>query len=431
MKKHTTDEVFGVNRQLPLNYVTRKYADDILIDNLSRGRHLVIYGSSKQGKTSLRKNCLKEDDYVTIHCSNKWSVADINSAILKAAGFEVTLSKNKSNTGKHKIFATAKLAFFGNGAEGGVETGRENKTEKETAPLELDQEDVNDIIKGLNSVSFKKFVVLEDFHYLSVECQRDFAVTLKAYHESSKITFIVVGVWLEENRLAVYNGDLTGRLFPINADRWDDAELLSVINEGACLIGVTFHEKFISKLIAGCNLSVSLVQEVCHKCCLDNGIYETRDDNPIIGNEVVAEELLRWAVNQHTGRYNSFLNNFSEGFQSTTLEMHKWLLFAIIRASTDDLVKGLRQKDIREKLHVNHPQKNDLNSGNLTQALQSCASLQVKKGIKPIILDYDETNLRLRVVDRAFLIWLDHQDSAELLDSLGLRIKTTEPNQAL
>jgi hypothetical protein len=43
------------------------------------------------------------------------------------------------------------------------------------------------------------------------------------------------------------------------------------------------------------------------------------------------------------------------------------------------------------------------------------ASLQVgKMAIKPIILNYDETNRRLSVVDRSFLIWIQHQDRDEL-----------------
>ena len=329
---------------------------------MSRGRHLVIYGSSKQGKTCLRKHCLQEQDYITIHCSNKWSVADINSAILKAAGYEVTLSRNK-------ILAKATLGVFGSKTEGGIAVDRENTTSTELAPLELDQEDINDIINALRQIKFSRFIVLEDFHYLNVETQRDFSVALKAYHENSKFTFLVIGVWLEENRLSVYNGDLAGRIFPINADRWDSSDLLKVISDGAALNGVTFSESFIDALIRGCNFSVSLVQEVCHKVCVESGVHETRDDNPTIGSVEDATRILKWAVIQHTGRYNAFLQGFAEGFQSTTLEMHKWLLYPVLRATGENLILGLRQKEIREVLQKVHPQQRQLNPGNVTQAL--------------------------------------------------------------
>jgi hypothetical protein len=56
-----------------------------------------------------------------------------------------------------------------------------------------------------------------------------------------------------------------------------------------------------------------------------------------------------------------------------------------------------------------------LNPGNITQALISASSLQVRKNIRPIIIDYDTTNRNLQVVDKSFLIWLASQDRGELL----------------
>ena len=121
-----------------------------------------------------------------------------------------------------KIFAKITAGIFGASAEGGAEVEKENTKESTTSPLELDPDDVNDIISALNSIKFNKYIVLEDFHYLPTETQKDFSVALKAFHEESKYCFIIVGVWLEENRLTVYNGDLTGRVTSINADKWED-----------------------------------------------------------------------------------------------------------------------------------------------------------------------------------------------------------------
>ena len=43
-------DVYGVTRDLPMNYVSRKAVDDELVSALTRDQHMVIYGSSKQGK---------------------------------------------------------------------------------------------------------------------------------------------------------------------------------------------------------------------------------------------------------------------------------------------------------------------------------------------------------------------------------------------
>ncbi len=413
-------EVFGISRDLPLNYVERSSADAKLVDNLTRDKHLVIFGSSKQGKTSLRKHALNEKDTVVVHCSNKWSIADIHSAILKKVGFELTQSTSKTTSGKSKIFAKISATIFGGGAEGGAETEREEASTATKAPLELDPEDVNDIIVALHSVGFSRYIVLEDFHYLPLDTQKDFSVALKAFHEESKYCFIIVGVWLEENRLSVYNGDLTGRLTPIDADKWEESELRKAIKAGEAHLNVKFSDDFVNELLKDCFNSIYIVQESCYQCCVANDVNSTLEQRREIGTRKQAEEIVTAVVNQQTGRFNSFITQFSDGFQTTALEMYRWLLYPVLTADVGDLQKGLRLNSITKTLQAKHPNGKELNPGNVTQALQSTAALQVKKSVKPIILDYDQTNLRLRVVDSGFLIWLNKQDRNELLDMIGL-----------
>jgi len=49
-----------------------------------------------------------------------------------------------------------------------------------------------------------------------------------------------MGVWLEENRLIVYNGDLTGRVIAVDADKWNNQELIKV-DDGARLLNIDFR----------------------------------------------------------------------------------------------------------------------------------------------------------------------------------------------
>ena len=76
---------------------------------------------------------------------------------------------------------------------------------------------------------------------------------------------------------------------------------------------------------------------------------------------------------------------------------------------------------LAHKIYDRLPRKDSLNVGNLTQALQSAASLQSKKDIMPIIIDYNQTSRRMNIVDKGFLIWLQHQDVGELLQDLAIQ----------
>lgn len=415
---HKASDVYGIGRDLPLNYVSRKAVDELLVNSLTRDKHLVVYGSSKQGKTSLRKHCLQEQDYIVIHCSNKWSLADVHAAILKKAGFEITQSTTRTATGKNKIVAAFKASIFGAGVKASGEKEQTTADAVTKHPLELDPEDVNDIISALNG--FTRFIVLEDFHYLPIETQKDFAVALKAFHEQSSLCFMIVGVWLEESRLTVYNGDLTGRVIGINADKWSASELGEVIGAGEHLLNIRFTDSFKSAVLSGCLDSVYIVQEACYQACIKQNIHFTQDKLVDIGDGIDVKEVIREVVNQQTGRYNSFITQFAAGFQDTTLQMYKWLLYPVLTASAEKLEEGLRYREMRDILRAHHPEGAALNLGNLTQALQATASLQVKKDIKPIVLDYDQTNLRLSVVDRGFLIWIENQDRSELLELADL-----------
>jgi hypothetical protein len=420
---YKTNSVYGIRRELPLNYVEREEVDQRLVDNLTKDKHIVIYGSSKQGKTSLRKHCLETDDYIIIQCSNRWGLVDIQSAILKGAGYQITQSIERTASGANKIKASLEAGsslfnIIKGQISGEIEEGKATKIT--LGGLEIDAEDVNDIIAALKEIQFNKYIVLEDFHYLSIEAQKDFAVALKAFHEASELCFIIIGVWLEENRLIVYNGDLTGRVVAIDADKWTDEELIKVIDEGARLLNIKFTNYFKSVLLRESYDSVYIVQEVCLAACIKEKIRETQNENFEIGNNLDISELVKTVVNQQSGRYISFITQFSEGFQDTRLEMYKWLLFPILTTSLQELQQGLSYARIREVLQAKHPSGKDLNPGNLTQALQSVASLQVKKEIKPIILDYDQTNRRLNIVDRGFFIWRANQNIKELLEAADL-----------
>src|SRR5262249_47751290 len=154
--------------------------------------------------------------------------------------YQVSQSTKRTVSGRQKIFASITARIFGAGATGGAEAERGNSTETVKAELELDPADVNDIIKALKSINFGKYIVLEDFHYLPSETQTDFSVGLKAFHEASNLCFVIVGVWLEENRLITYNGDLAGRVVAVNADKWSSVELRSVMSNGAELLNIDF-----------------------------------------------------------------------------------------------------------------------------------------------------------------------------------------------
>ncbi|NMC18666.1 MAG: hypothetical protein GYA38_09775, partial [Chloroflexi bacterium] len=74
MKKYKLQQVFGVRAPTPgerypdVTYVDRAGLDERIRYYLNSGRHLVIFGPSKQGKTVLRQRAIEDKDCAVIQC---------------------------------------------------------------------------------------------------------------------------------------------------------------------------------------------------------------------------------------------------------------------------------------------------------------------------------------------------------------------------
>ncbi|WP_417552239.1 hypothetical protein [Marinomonas fungiae] len=412
-------DVFKTSRELPLNYVSRVHADQCFLDALTEDSHLVIHGSSKQGKTSLRKNNLLAEDYIDITCSNNWDLDDLHVAILKEAGYTVTTSESKTIKGKSKIRLKFELPFVKGPSVGG-DVGYEQAKQVNKQNLELDPGDVNDVIRALSEISFTKFIVVEDFHYLPEDTQIDFSVALKAFHEASKLCFIIVGVWLEEDRLTVHNGDLTGRVTSINADLWKDEDLDELFSISESLLNISFADNFIADIKKYCNGSIFLVQRLCHEACKAESVSKTQSETITVGTNFDVKCKIRDLLESQNSRYFRFLTDFSAGFDQTKLDLYKWILFALIEADTSSLESGLPAAAIRRIIDSKHPKRFELSHKKLVQALRKSVDLQVKNRIQPIVFEFDANTTRVKIVDRSFLLWREFQDKDDLFDHADL-----------
>lgn len=115
------------------------------------------------------------------------------------------------------------------------------------------------------------------------DVQQSLAFDLKVFHETSTLIFIVVGVWLEANKLTLYNGDLTGRISTINADEWEANDLRKVIEAGETLLKIKIPDAVKDGIVSGCQSNVGLLQEVCYRLCEKYGIWKSQTQITEVG----------------------------------------------------------------------------------------------------------------------------------------------------
>jgi len=412
--QYKVDEVYGIVRGgVPLTYVSRPQVDDRFLNETHRDQHIVVYGTSKQGKSSLLRVGLKEDDYVVVQCATNWTREKLYSSILKEIGvtFVESTTRARATTGEvgSSVGAEAQMPFVAK-----LTTrlqAKYGKTHTDTVverTIPLDLSSAIDVIQLLAEIGFDRFIVVEDFHYLPTEVQREFASDLKAFYERlTAVSFIIVGVWLEANRLIVYNGDLAGRLTSIPADTWTMAELEDVVKSGEPFLNVSFSDDVRSQLTKRCQFNVGMLQEALRQMCLSRGIYATAENTVEFNDLAEVDRAYEYVAEQLATRYANFINKFSEGLRDQALHMYKWIMHAVIHASSEDRRAGLKTMDVVRHVQANHPLGERIYQNSVMQALSNVAKIQSHANITPIIFDYDDTHKRLTIVDNGFLVYLD------------------------
>lgn len=413
------NRTFGVSKHILDSYIERAGLDDRLKQAL-RGRNIiVIHGSSKQGKTSLWKKHVAEEDRYSLNCGTITTIADLHTQILKTAGFTI-LKQTQSSSTEPRIEVS--LGFNMLGIKGKL--GGSSTTETHIEKISLNPADANDITNALNEMNFTGTIIIDDFHYLSEETQDQFTRTLKTFYddENLEVTFIIVGVWKEANRLTVYNGDLSSRIITINADEWTEQQLHSVIERGESMLNIRFDSHFKSELVQYSEGAVYLLQAACQKACLQHIDKPSTDDTFIYGN---ARSLIQDEINNQSGRYEHFITDYSEDDRHRIHHLRKWiiaLLISYIRWNTER--KHVTLEELKEGIQLLHPNSDSTTSGNpvnnLSQNLRNVSKRQQSIKLKPPILSYDENSHRLNVVDLGFLIWLRNVDLQVIDEAIAL-----------
>ena len=81
-----------------LKLTHRRNQFDSFIQGLKKNKHIIIYGASKQGKTSLTNKHLSANDFVKVNCSSNTGIIDIYNSIARQLDIEILESVEVTNT---------------------------------------------------------------------------------------------------------------------------------------------------------------------------------------------------------------------------------------------------------------------------------------------------------------------------------------------
>ncbi len=399
-----TFEVFGIHREVRDNsYVDRGSLDRALKKLLERQQtHIAIRGASKSGKSWLRQRAL--EDPIVVQCRITYTVMDIYRDALARLDISLEVERTSGKTWGGKISASGEAGFkLLAKVEGGAEGSFESETGTTHKAVGKDIGDLEFIAALIRSSG--RTLVIEDFHYLPVEQQANFAFDLKTLWDYGTIV-VVVGVWINENMLITLNPDLSDRIEELSVT-WSKAELKQVFEKGCRALNLRPTDAVSSQLAEISYESVGLLQKLALRYLDDElGITEGAPE----GEEVVVDDAAKISdaamhvAEQLNQLYQTFARRVSEGIRARTnaTGIYAHAMAVIMDAKDEDLSHGISAKAVYEAAHARQAR---IQLSNLKAVLTKFPELQVDAEGRGLVVSYDSQGEMVSVVDRQLLLY--------------------------
>lgn len=399
-------EVFGISSSVPTyTYVDRQGLDGRFAYLLQTDRHIVIYGSSKQGKTSLRRKQLPEGDCVVVPCRPDFTVENLYQEIRRQLGanelVEQRTMRMREGSAKAELKGKGGIPFIAEAEAGGE---LEGKLGYESEDTQRPASNADSLVYLADFVKQSgKRVVIEDFHYLSEDERRRLAFDMKALWDAS-VFLIVIGVWAEHNLLTLYNNDLDGRVEEIDI-QWSKEDLGSVIRKGEEALNINFVEQLKDAFLQDASGSVGLLQRMLEEACIVSAVYNFQAAYLDIVNLAIADQARHKICTGQENRYHGFVEIVGKGFKDperTKLKMYHHLVRVCIEATDDELLRGIDRQAILSRIQV---YETEANLSVLSAALSRLNRLQAERRISPPVLVYNSIARKVALVDRELLFF--------------------------
>lgn len=395
-----TSEVFGIsNTVLPDSYVDRGALDEQFAELLARTCHISLRGESKCGKSWLRQCNISEA--LVVQCRLGKVVSDLYVDALSQLGIALELERSADDRVQGRVEARGQLGVKLLAKVGlGASLGADKQTGKKERIAGHDIGDlrfVADIIKASG-----KRVVIEDFHYMSVEERGRFAFDLKALWDYG-LFVVIVGVWNQSNMLLYLNPDLTGRVKELSI-YWSNDDLMRVLDKGGEALNLVFDVKYKQRLVRDCFNNVGILQALTLESLKEIGVRERSSELTIVDDIGTLETAAMEYADQLSPFYQQFAERVSRGIRarqdSTGIYAHA--MAAILEADDQKLLNGFNLDSIFE---VAHAREERIQKGNLRTVLEKFEQLQVDKHGRGLVLAYNDATGDVSVVDRQLLLY--------------------------
>lgn len=417
-------DVFGIRASQVASYTERSNVDGRFEEALNGDHHIVVYGSSKQGKTSLRLKHLNDSRCVVVRCGPKMGVEDLYMSIIRQEGVMIDVYDTSTVSGKFgtkvKLAYKARLPFMSNNEEEEETETNATSRVRRSNYIAFNLGEAQSIGEILTGLKFQKFVVLENFHYLAREAQQDVARDLKTFHEMG-IRFIILGIWRESNMIMIHNPDLQDRMTEIPVEPWYKDDFDKVIRVGCECLNIRIIGDVLARFKHEAFGNIGMLQEFLRLYCEINEITATQGRRVhLVSNEKASEVFRRKLIDQRDqfSRCLEVIASKSRMEHKDPLLLPYYLVRVLCKLSVEELQEGIPKQRLLECVRGMHHRedKDTVRSADITYLLKSLPQIQMELGTP--LLYYDSSTRRIRFVDTRHFFVINRADREEILSDI-------------
>lgn len=429
------DDVFGVTSKPVLSYVERQEVDDSFREALGAHKQIIVYGSSKQGKTALVTKYLPYDQNILVSLTPKFKLTDIYQTILAKAGVRILVNTTEKAGSEQSLsvgarFKAAIPIFASADASVDGKTSANSSKEQQFEEIPVNIELPQTVADLLARVGNKKWVILENFHYLPDDVQQQFAFDLRAFQELG-VFFVILGVWREKNRMAQFNGDLLDRTIEVPVEPWHENDFERVVRQGEKALNIVFSDELVEATMTASFSSIGVFQELLKHICLAAGIKEDVSRTVTISEQHYLLKSIATKTEDYASRHQRALEAIAAGHNSggakgdrPPLFLPYYLVRMILKHGFEGISSGVRRSVMHDWIRAGHHRGADVRASDMTNLLGGLANLQSAKSISPPIFAFDAQQHVLQVVDSTFYFFIKNADLDAALENIQNPLET-------
>jgi len=410
---HRSD-VFGLNEmENTLSYVKRPQLEAEFHDALrDKGAPvIVIYGSSKQGKSSLRRSVLSDDKCTMVSGANGMTPEGLYREVLNKAN-----AHGKSETehrSKAELEAMLEMpAVFAWANPFKAKAGGTAEKKRITGEVEVDYSNPESVCRKYMEAAGTRPIVIDNFHYFDVAAQRKLATALRVFGGKG-VKMVVLGTWRAQNHLEKVNSDLLGRITSVNVEPWKDEELRTVLETGEKALNIKFDKPLKARLLKLSDGNVGLLQSAASLVLKRAGVNEGGRIVKRVGEtDIVHKAIQELAIKMrdHVTSAFSVIAGIGQELARGRTQSY-WLMRAFLLGVKAEIEDGMPIGTLvtnTNKLLKKSKQTARVEANAVAEFLKNGFLTEQQARMQTPLLAFDEAAASLKVLDSWTLLALKH-----------------------